>query len=309
MYSNRFVIDEQLFQFKDQQEQVIEENLLDLANLLEQFQEEEIEVILPKSWQSIRYLDDDLFVNQLYSENIIERDLRIRLQRHLNKCVEIDVEKESGIDSVIELQKTVLHSYGISFAFHKNVQNYATAIITVNYMKQSSVEIVVKNKKESEVYFIKQFNERINFFRSIFHVDNIKEVNFFTYTREAFPNLIFSRQLNFNKFKGTYESLRSLAIEHLSALNDHFIAAFDSEKGLPDNISTMIGISVSIESGKTRASNKKMKLREVEFQGMNLMCEWHSKFEPHQNRIHFCPIPNEDNARLFIGIFVDHLPT
>ena len=103
--------------------------------------------------------------------------------------------------------------------------------------------------------------------------------------------------------------LRRSVVEHLGALNDRFISAFDSENGLPVGISSVIGISVSIESGNTRDSRKKMKLREVEFQGRMLMCEWHSKIEPQQNRIHFCLIRNEDNARIFIGIFVEHLPT
>ena len=38
-------------------------------------------------------------------------------------------------------------------------------------------------------------------------------------------------------------------------------------------------------------------------------CEWHSKIEPHRNRIHFCVIDRIAETRILIGIFHEHLPT
>ncbi len=52
-----------------------------------------------------------------------------------------------------------------------------------------------------------------------------------------------------------------------------------------------------------------MRLRDVEFNGQVYHCEWHSKIEPHRNRIHFCVIDGIAEARVLIGIFHEHLAT
>ena len=73
-------------------------------------------------------------------------------------------------------------------------------------------------------------------------------------------------------------------------------------------LDTLLGIEVSIE-GNTRNSESLMRLRDVEFRGQTHRCEWHSKIEPHRNRIHFCVIDNMAETRILIGIFTEHLPT
>ena len=70
----------------------------------------------------------------------------------------------------------------------------------------------------------------------------------------------------------------------------------------------LLGIEVSIE-GKTRRSKRLMKHREVKSRGRWYSCEWHSKLERHQNRIHFCLLSDTEEEEILIGIFHKHLPT
>ena len=50
-----------------------------------------------------------------------------------------------------------------------------------------------------------------------------------------------------------------------------------------------------------------MKQRDAVFEGKTYRCEWHSKIEPHRNRIHFFPPPV--GSEIVVGLFVDHLDT
>ena len=102
-------------------------------------------------------------------------------------------------------------------------------------------------------------------------------------------------------------SLRDDVVHHLSALNDDFDTAFQGDTGRTGSNSARIGIDVSIE-GKTRSSDRLMAQRDVEAFGRTVRCEWHSKIEPHRNRIHFCPVIDEQR-RILVGIFANHLDT
>lgn len=65
---------------------------------------------------------------------------------------------------------------------------------------------------------------------------------------------------------------------------------------------------ISRESVKTRKNADAIRLREVEFNGGRVMCEWHTKLNPQIDRIHFA-FGSEFKDKILIGIFVDHLPT
>jgi hypothetical protein len=51
-----------------------------------------------------------------------------------------------------------------------------------------------------------------------------------------------------------------------------------------------------------------MRQRDVNHEGQVIRCEWHSKLEPHRNRIHFA-FDDTLGGKILIGIFVDHLDT
>ncbi|WP_462188366.1 hypothetical protein [Frankia sp. CcWB2] len=145
------------------------------------------------------------------------------------------------------------------------------------------------------------------FYRSLFKLEDIAEEIFFVHAEKAFPRLLFADGLTFRKFDGGY-SLRDTAVLHLAALNDRFSDLFIAENGSSAQISARLGIAVSIE-GRTRGSATLMRRRDVIFRGFSVRCEWHSKLEPHRNRIHFFPGDSRTDGKILVGMFVRHLPT
>ena len=97
-------------------------------------------------------------------------------------------------------------------------------------------------------------------------------------------------------------------VDHLGRINDSFPEVYAAENGMPNEISSWLGIDVSIE-GNTRSSERLMRLRDVEFRGQVYRCEWHSKIEPNRNRIHFRVIDGASETEILIGIFHEHLRT
>ena len=126
--------------------------------------------------------------------------------------------------------------------------------------------------------------------------------------RLAFPRLVFAAGLSFRNFQGTYRTLRPQVVHHLGRINDEFAEAYAEERGMSNEISGRLGIDVSIE-GNTRGSQRLMRQRDVEFCGRVYRCEWHSKIEPHRNRIHFHVIDGTSEKKILIGIFNEHLIT
>jgi hypothetical protein len=160
---------------------------------------------------------------------------------------------------------------------------------------------------DCELCFVIRPSDCKYFYRSLYALENVREEDFLNLANDAFPDLDFAVGLRFSKLDGGY-SWRDLIVKHLSILNDDFLGVYVSEQGNSAQISARIGIDVSIE-GETRSSERLMAMRDVEFDGHVFRCEWHSKLEPHRNRIHFHPGDDSTGRKTLIGIFVDHLPT
>ena len=137
---------------------------------------------------------------------------------------------------------------------------------------------------------------------------NVPESEFFERARLAFPRLVFAADISFRRFQGAYRTLRPKVVDHLGRINDRFPEVYAAQNGMPNAISSHLGIDVSIE-GNTRSSERLMRLRDVEYRGQVYRCEWHSKLEPHRNRIHFCVIDGVAETDVLIGIFHEHLTT
>ena len=123
-----------------------------------------------------------------------------------------------------------------------------------------------------------------------------------------FPRLVFAAGLSFRNFQGAYRTLRPQVVRHLGRINDEFPEVYAEERGMSNQISSRLGIEVSIE-GNTRGSQSLMRQRDVEFCGQVYRCEWHSKIERHRNRIHFHVIDGTPEKKILIGIFHEHLAT
>ena len=165
------------------------------------------------------------------------------------------------------------------------------AVVTTPHRFTPGVHPVGKPSQPpaEDVYFAVSTEDNPGFFRLLYEWEDVSESEFFERANLAFPRLVFAADINFGRFQGAYRTLRSKVVDHLGRINDSFPELYASQRGMPNEISSRLGIEVSIE-GNTRSSESLMRLRDVEFRGQMYRCEWHSKIEPHRNRIHFCVI-------------------
>lgn len=166
---------------------------------------------------------------------------------------------------------------------------------------------------QCQIFFFVSPDEMLPFWRELYELENLPEQDFYRFVDRAFPHLIFHPDLSFRRFEGSYLELRNLIIHHLGALNDHFLDEYRtlSAAGRVGDIESYFSLrgvgGVSRESVKTHKNVGAMRLREVEFNGIRVICEWHTKLKPNVDRIHFA-FGDEFGDKILIGIFVDHLP-
>ncbi|HEX5493066.1 MAG TPA: AAA family ATPase [Mycobacteriales bacterium] len=150
------------------------------------------------------------------------------------------------------------------------------------------------------------------FWRSLFRLEDVGEHGFFDLARLAFPRLVFHSELSFRRFVGAYPDLRDRVVTILAGLCDHFADEYATSSGVPRDIEVAMGrhrVDLSLESPKTRASQRLMRLRDVTHDGRVFRCEWHAKLERHRNRIHFAAPSEHLGGRILVGIFDKHRDT
>ena len=302
----RFVVDEESLDCDEASEQAVRDVLEGLLDVMSSLREDGEDVGLISGWGGINCWRDADVAAVLTAENPLSRDEGVLLLGLLGKGVAIDDEADE-LDPDVEIDGLRANSYGVSFAHSRVRRGCGMAAVVGLQRNRRGVTQVLANGGKADVVLVAVPNDCLQLWRSLFAVEDIREADFFDVATRAFPVLYFAPTLNFGSFAGGY-AVRDAVVAHLCILNDDWQAAYVAEKGNSARISARIGIDVSIEGTTTRSSEKKMKLRDVEFRGETYRCEWHSKLEWNKNRIHFYPAdPRID--RPLIGIFCDHLAT
>jgi hypothetical protein len=307
---HRFVIDEQAFDFNGHDEPTMLKSLERLSDLLQALREKDKVVAIRSGWGAIEYQTGyDLATLLTDGNSFIERDMRLELLGLISKCKAWDEPLDVFVDPNIRINDVRLESYGVAWAAKNINENRAMSVVTMAHCQHQGPTSVQFGSYQVDVHFIVNFDDTASFFRSVFAVEDVGESRFFDFTAVAFPNLVFVDGLDFKRFVGGYQNLREKVVEHLGILNDGFMDAYRSEAGNSAIISSRIAIQVSIEGSNTRASSSLMSKRNVTYNDKIFPCEWHSKLEPHRNRIHFYPADEQTGNCILIGIFVEHLPT
>lgn len=247
-------------------------------------------------------------LHELLTSSVLSHDCRLRAYGLLDMCGRFDSEITFAIDPTVEVDGFAVESFAlatIGAAYREGRAVGALALFPVG--GPGAVELL-DSVGRCRIFIVVHDLDRCNFYRSVFAVENVQESEFFTWALLAFPRLRFADGLTFRRFSGAYQDLRHLVVVHLSALNDRFTAAFIRHHGMSDGVAAEVGVSLSIE-GSTRKSEHLMALRDALYRGTRYRCEWHSKLEPHRNRIHFFPGDDGTDGCVLVGIFVEHLPT
>lgn len=153
--------------------------------------------------------------------------------------------------------------------------------------------------------------------RKLYLVAKVSEDLFPGYCAAMFDNLYFYASPAQIKAMGLrYDDVIAKVIKHFSYLNDVSMADFESLPQPHDIIQRAgaYGVEISPESPKTHRDRKAMAKRKITIEGQLVCCEWHTKFEPRQGRIHFYARrdrPKEVKAKtgekVIVGIITDHL--
>ena len=263
-----------------------------------------------ENWGAVECLGGNDVASILACYQVLDRDLSLRLLTMLDRCEAWSRSVAVGVHSGVIVDGSPCDGDGIAWARELAIQEKWTAVVSTSHRFLAGVHSVDKPSQSLavNVYFAVTTEDHPGFFRLLYEWDDVPESEFLERAKLAFPRLLFSANISFRNFRGAYRTLRPKVVCHLGRINDSFPEVLAAENGMPDAMSSRLGIDVSIE-GNARGSPRLMRQRDVEFFGQVYRCEWHSKIEPHRNRIHFCVIDDRAETKILIGIFTEHLPT
>ena len=285
----RFVVDEGALSLDDVPEAEREDNLISLIDQLDALRVSGESIQIIENWGAVECLEGDDVAKTIYQYEVLDRDQSLRLMYLLDQCVAWARPDAAVIDFEVIIDGSHCIGEGISWAHYQAILRNQTAVVTTPYRFAAGTHSVDKPSQSLpvDVYFVTSIEDHPGFFRLLYEWEDVPESEFFERARLAFPRLEFAADISFRRFQGAYRTLRPTVVDHLGRINDKFPEVFDAQNGMPGAISSYLGIDVSIESSNTRRSESLMRLRDINFRGQVYRCEWHSKIEPHRNRIHF----------------------
>lgn len=307
---SRFVVDEGALSLNDVPKTEREDSLTALIDQLDALRRSGENIQVMENWGAVECLGRNDFAETMIQCHVLDRDESLLLLGLLDQCVAWDQPAGADIDSEVVVDGSYCNGEGIAWAYDQAILQIWTAVVTTPHRFAAGLHRVDKPSQSLpvNVYFAASIENHPSFFRLLYEWEDIPESEFFEWARLAFPRLVFAAGISFRRFQGAYRTLRPKVVDHLGRINDRFPEVYAAENGMPNEISSRLGIDVSIE-GTARSSERLMRLRDVEFRGQVYRCEWHSKIEPHRNRIHFRIIDGIAGTEVLIGIFHEHLRT
>ena len=307
---SRFVVDDGALSLDDIPKAERADSLMTLIDQLDGLRVMGESIQLMDNWGAVECLEGNDLAETIVNGPFLDHEQSQRLLFLLDRCVAWNRPATVNFDSEVVVDGSHVKGEGIAWAREQAILSNWTAVVTTRHRFAPGVHSVDKPPQSLpvDVYFAASTEDHPGFFRLLYEWEDVSESEFFERTRLAFPRLVFAAKIRFRNFRGAYRTLRPKVVNHLGRINDNFPEVYAAENGMPNEISSRLGIEVSIE-GNTRSSQRLMRLRDVEYRGQVYRCEWHSKLEPHRNRIHFHVIDSKGETRVLIGIFHEHLAT
>jgi hypothetical protein len=312
----RVVLDEASFDFRGISDEQIERCLDDLNEGLRELRRQRPNgVIRAPMWESVECLDGCELYQFLCREHPsrVDRDTLLLTYSLLDKCPEWDDSSVGSIDTMVSIDGGApVMALSVGYALAMARKGNGIACLVFPGAARREFLKVSGERGEAMVFFFCEPLALPEFWRSLFVLENVSEHEFFELAELAFPGLAFHPELSFGRFSGTYLTVRDRVVTILAGLNDNFAEEYARSGGLPRQLEVAMGrhhVDLSLESTKTRASERLMRLRDVTYGGRRFRCEWHAKLEPNRNRIHFSEPSEYLAGRILIGIFDDHLDT
>lgn len=261
---------------------------------------------------SVDFSQSDIFRN--LDRDTLERFLA--LKRRLDTLSTPNQVLASIFDPARGCTRSGFHSGAAEIIHHeKNAGGECFALVVVGINETAGEhDLHINGIFSSKIFMLRSKIDLTPYARWLIQEFGNSADDFFALWDRAFPSLLRSCDLTFNRFTGKYNALSNYVLKHLVFLNDHYQRLFDECNNdfvcIKRKAKSIYDIDFSNESVKTRNSKSKMKKRTATFSNGEVVCELHTKICHNKNRIHFHPpIPNIGGDKILIGIFVDHLET
>jgi hypothetical protein len=248
------------------------------------------------------------------SDATVDRDLRVAVQQALSRCVLWEDRYDLPDPVMASIGGAVSEAWSVSWAHARAGRREACALVVLDGTPRQGRKEVARGDDVRALHFVATSRERLAFLRELSEVENLQPDGYMELAPLAFPDLCFAEGLaaQCGRFSRRFDDVRATLTQHLAALNDEFQAIMRAHHGLPSEVQTAFraktGVDSSPESPNTKADAKAWGERRIAFGGKETWCEWHTKLEPHRDRIYFHP-GNSSTAggRLIVGIFHLHL--
>jgi hypothetical protein len=257
----------------------------------------------------------DLLFEQDHQQ-LLDKEVRQALMLALERCVNWDELHEQPEPPVIELEGLPVEAPTLAFAHACAAKRRAVAALGWCYSKPRGRQEVKRLGEPRPVHFVTCAPEMRAYLRDVPELEDMSPQQYMAHAPLAFPTICFAPGLanQFSKFARAYSAIRPDVTRHLAALEDRFQAILRKHKGETHKVaaefSATCRVDASPESPNTHKNKAAMEQRRVTIDGWRVLCEWHTKLEPHRDRIYFHPGSSDvANGRLVVGIFHQHLPT
>lgn len=309
-----FYVDEQGFAFTDESVAAIEQAL---DTFLQTINDPGVANFSVSCWSQIWDVQSQSgqpLSEILWSNSEVDPLLRRQVGNMLDRASHWDDEQEFAqltLETTCD-GRTISLSPSIALCRLQRDSGRTVALISTNQSGRRGLVAVSLNTDDElkDMSFIVDPSDVIDFWRaevehSDYSVVQISEVSALLFRSLRFADNVWSQ---FSRFAGEYRTIRRQFMRDLCGLDDHILRirkAFDEPHRVAIEMRSAAGVDCSPESPLTRANRAAMSQRDVVFEGRTVRCEWHTKLEPHRNRIHFAVY----SEFVLIGIFAEHLQT
>lgn len=251
---------------------------------------------------------DKTLANILFDRSEISATVRLRAQRLFDR---IRTFPDGDLPIEVEWAGDIWLAPTTSWVCQRCHRGDLTACVTAISAGRRLETSVSTAGIRAPIWFVSDEQSHVGYFRHLATSPHCCETHFAALAPHAFPNLAF--------VEGVFRGLRDLScaftnrrndiVSALATLSDHAEVIFASqrEKDIACQLRAF-GIEASTETRETLEDAKCRTARERSFGSRVILFDWHAKFEPHVDRLHFSPpIPLSGNKPI-IGIIHRHLP-
>ena len=247
-----------------------------------------------------------------------DHDLTERLLLALDRINEFD---DSGlVEYDIKYGGSVLFAPGVAWAHAccSQRRHVAVLLLPLDGVPSGTVSVAVQGVA-TDVMFVTDENQHVEFFRTVIELENADEAMFEHLSASAFPELEWADDVwrGLRDFSRPYVNIRTELVRVLGGLNDRGAACFrkygaGDPQELSNVISTQVGAETSDENGRTKSYRPSARDRTRRYRGDDMVFWWHVKLQRHVDRVYFRYVPPSKDLPwskqdcIVIGILKDH---